>query len=193
MAEGFWVQELHRPRLGRGLWQTPANRSRSHERKTTSTRSTSQIHAETDRQTGRPRRARPGERVGWRRQARSEAPRRPKRRAEQVAPRGAEAPGSASAALTVGAPAPRRGAGEAKAGRWGSSGAEVQSPLLTALRARGRGPGSSFRAGVVCPVPRSPRCPPRAHRLRWGAPRGQGSLLLWGAGAEAGRLITKEC
>lgn len=48
---GFWGQELHRPRLGCGLWQTPANGSRSHMsvRKSTSSRSTSQIHGETDR------------------------------------------------------------------------------------------------------------------------------------------------
>lgn len=58
---GLWVQELHRLRLGRGLWQTPARGSRSHVsvRKSTSSRSTSQIHGETDRQTGRPRQAGP--------------------------------------------------------------------------------------------------------------------------------------
>lgn len=118
----FWGQELLRPRLGRGLWQTPANGSWSHTsvRKSTSSRSTSQIHGETDRQTGRPRRARPGGRVsGWagggRHAAKPLGGRSGERR--QVPPHGAEAPGSASAALTVRAPALRRGGGDVPGGQ----------------------------------------------------------------------------
>lgn len=165
-------------------------------RNSTSSRSTSQIHEETDRQTDRAagrggRVPEDGERAGWRRRARSEAARRAQWRAEAGSPRVARKHRAAPARhlrsghrlrgvlvlVVVGT------CQEAEAGRWGSSGVGVQSPLLAAPGARGRGPGSSFRAGVAWLAVAPPL----------GAPRGQGSLLLWGAGAEAGRLVTKEC
>lgn len=89
----------------------------------------------------------------------------------QVPPHGAEAPGSASAALTVRAPALRRGGGDVPGGQGREmgqlGGLGCRAPLLAALRARGRGPGSSFRAGVVC---LAVQC------------RGAGDVLLWHIG-----------
>lgn len=202
-AGGFWVQELCRPRLGHGLWQTPANGSWSHMsvRKSTSSRSTSQIHGETDTQTGRLRQVRPrGQVSGWAGGGRHAAKPLDGRSSErrQVPPHGAEAPGSASAALTVGAPAPRRGGGDVpggqdrEMGQLGGWGAEPPSRCTESAWKGSRQQLQGWRGVSGRPVPRSPRCPPLAHWLQWGAPQGQGHLLLWGAGAEASRLITKE-
>lgn len=98
----------------------------------------------------------------------------------------------------VGAPAPRRGGGDVpggqgrEMGQLGGWGAEPPSRCTESAWKGSRQQLQGWRGVSGRPVPRSPRCPPLAHWLQWGAPQGQGHLLLWGAGAEASRLITKE-
>lgn len=171
---GLWVQELRTPRPGRGLWQTPANGSWS-VRKSTSSRSTSQIHGETDRQTGRPRRARPGGRVsGWagggRHAAKPLGGRSGERR--QGAPawhgstgqrqRGTYGRGTGSAAWWWWGCArrPRQGDGAAR-------GRGAEPPPRCTEEWKGSRQQLQGWCGVAgCPVPRSPLRPPLAHRLQ---------------------------
>ena len=164
--------------LGRRLWRTPVN-SLSHmsvKKSTLCGALPRYTERQTDRQTrqqqawppasadtshaggdSQARRVRPSERAGGLAEAAADTQRSPSagEAAEwrQVPPRGAEAPGSASAHLRWGHRLRGAVAGlcrEAKPGSWGGSGAEAQSPLLAAPRAGGRGPGNSSGAGVEC-------------------------------------------
>lgn len=174
---GLWVQELHRPRLGHGLWQRVTE---PQEREEINLEQKHFPDTQRDRQTDRPAAAgasRASGRVGGGGHAAKPLGGRSGER-RQVPPHGAEAPGSASVALTVGAPVPRRGGGGdvlggqgREMGQLGGWGAEPP-PRCTEGTWKGSRQQLQGWCGVSgCPVPRSPQCPPPAHWLQWGAPR----------------------